>query len=471
MIRLLRHGFSFFSVKKMVPHDKIAGRLPKTKEAYKRSFRMAWPCVVEAILVSAIGAADTMMVGSLGAKAIAAVGLTNQPKFLLLAVIMSLNVGVTAVISRRKGEENVEGANHFLRQSILLSLTLSLLLSVTGWIFAREILLLAGAQADVIDDSVIYYKIIAFNIFFTGISLTINAAQRGVGNTKISMRTNVAANIVNVILNYFLIGGHWIFPRLEVRGAALATAIGGFVGMVLSIASLLYRTYFLDLRGKYSWKIDWKALRPFFAISGSAAVEQVFMRIGFFSYSVIVAKLGTLAFAVHQICMHVANFSFAFGDGIGIGSSSLIGQSLGAKRPDNAVIYGNVGQRMAFVVSTVLCVLFVISRRYIVMAFNREAHIVSEGAFIILIMAATTHLQTSQAVFLSCLRGAGDTKFVAMISLVSIAVIRPLSALVLCFGLKLGLAGAWYALFFDQAMRFYLSKRRFNGLGWTRLRL
>jgi len=384
---------------------------------------------------------------------------------------MSLNVGVTAVISRRKGEENGPGANQFLRQSILMSLTLSFLLSVAGFTFAREILTLAGAQADVIDDSVAYYQIIALNIFFTGVSLTINAAQRGVGNTRISMRTNVAANVVNVILNYFLIGGHWIFPRMEVRGAAWATAIGGFVGLVLSIQSLTVKNGFLTLKEKYAWKLNFKALKPFFAISGSAAVEQVFMRIGFFSYSVIVARLGTLAFAVHQICMHVANFSFAFGDGIGIGSSSLLGQSLGARRPDRAVIYGNVGQRMAFIVSTVLCVLFVIFRRPMVMAFNREAHIVAEGASIILIMAATTHFQTSQAVFLACLRGAGDTKFVAMISLVSVAVIRPLMALFLCFGLKLGLSGAWYALFFDQLMRFYLSKRRFNSLRWTKIKL
>ena len=470
-IGIIRKGVSFFSVKKMVPHDKIVGKLPKTKEVYKKSFQMAWPCVVEGVLVSTIGAADTMMVGGLGAKAIAAVGLTTQPKFLLLAVIMSLNVGVTAVISRRRGENNVVDANKFLRQSILMSLVLSFFLSIAGYFFAKEILILAGAQADVLHDSVAYYQIIAFNIFFTGVSLTINAAQRGVGNTKISMQTNVAANFVNLLGNYFLINGYWIFPRLEIRGAALATAIGGFVGMILSIASLIFRANFLDLKKRYSWKIEWKALRSFFAISGSAAVEQVFIRIGFFSYAVIVAKLGTLAFAVHQICMHVANFSFCFGDGIGIGSSSLLGQSLGAKRPDKAVIYGNAGQRMAFLISTLLFVLFFLLRRELVVAFTREEDIIIQGACIMVIMAFTTHFQTSQAVFLGCLRGAGDTKFVAIISLISIGLIRPIMALVLCFGFRLGLRGAWYALFLDQAMRYFLSKRRFNSQNWVQIKL
>ncbi|MDR3259998.1 MAG: MATE family efflux transporter [Fusobacteriaceae bacterium] len=471
MIKVFRKFIPYFSVQKMIPKNERIGTIPRTKDAYMRSIKMSWPCVVESVLVSLVGAVDTMMVGGLGANSIAAVGLTNQPKFLLLAIIISLNVGVTAVVARRKGEGNIVEANKFLRQSIMISFVLSSIISILGFIFAADILKLAGAEDIVIGDSVAYYQILMASIFFTGISLTINAAQRGVGNTKVSMRTNVAANVVNLIGNYFLINGIWIFPRLEVRGAAIATAIGSFVACILSILSLFYRTEFLDLKLKYSWKPNFKGLKQFFAISASAGIEQVFIRVGFFSYAIIIAKLGTLAFAVHQICMHVANFSFCFGEGIGIGSSALLGQSLGAKRPDKAVIYGNIGQRMAFIASTALFVLFIVFRRYIVMAFNTEEHIVASGSIIIVIMAFTTHMQTSQAVYLGCLRGAGDTKFVAIISLISIGFMRPVLALVLCFGLKFGLTGAWYALFADQLMRFVLSKKRFDGNKWAKIDL
>lgn len=461
----------FFSIDYMLKKDEILGSLPTTREVYKNSFNMSWPCAFEAVLVSLVGSIDIMMVGGLGAEAIAAVGLTNQPKFVLLAMIFSLNVGVTAIVARRKGAEDFKGANSCLKQSIILSFIISLIMAISGYIFANEIMLFAGAGEDVINDSVAYYKILMVSIVFTSLSLTINAAQRGVGNTKISMRTNVVANIVNLIFNYFLINGVWIFPRLEVRGAAIATTLGSIVGFLMSVFSVYYNTRILDLRGKGNWKFDKATMKVFLSISGSSVVEQVFMRIGFFSFAIIVAALGTIAFATHQICMNVINLSFCFGDGLSAAAASLVGQNLGAKRPDKAKIYGKTGQRMAFIVSTVLFFVFILARKQIIMLFNSEEHIVSLGGMIMIIIAFTTHAQTSQTVYNGCLRGAGDTKFVALISFISIALIRPGLAWILCFPVNLGLKGAWIALFADQTMRYILGKKRFDSGKWTKIKI
>ena len=461
----------FFSIDYMLKKDEILGSLPTTREVYKNSFNMSWPCAFEAVLVSLVGSIDIMMVGGLGAEAIAAVGLTNQPKFVLLAMIFSLNVGVTAIVARRKGAEDFKGANSCLKQSIILSFIISLIMAISGYIFANEIMLFAGAGEDVINDSVAYYKILMVSIVFTSLSLTINAAQKGVGNTKISMRTNVVANIVNLIFNYFLINGVWIFPRLEVRGAAIATTLGSIVGFLMSVFSVYYNTRILDLRGKGNWKFDKATMKAFLSISGSSVVEQVFMRIGFFSFAIIVAALGTIAFATHQICMNVINLSFCFGDGLSAAAASLVGQNLGAKRPDKAKIYGKTGQRMAFIISTVLFFVFILARKQIIMLFNSEEHIVSLGGMIMIIIAFTTHAQTSQTVYNGCLRGAGDTKFVALISFISIALIRPGLAWILCFPANLGLKGAWIALFADQTMRYILGKKRFDSGKWTKIKI
>lgn len=461
----------FFSIEYMLKKDEILGVLPSTRDVYKNAFNMSWPCALEAVLVSLVGSIDIMMVGGLGAEAIAAVGLTNQPKFVLLAMIFSLNVGVTAIVARRKGAEDFKGANSCLKQSIILSFIISLIMAIFGYFYANEIMLFAGAGEDVINDSVAYYKILMVSIVFTSLSLTINAAQRGVGNTKISMRTNIVANIVNLIFNYFLINGIWIFPRLEVRGAAIATTLGSIVGFLMSVFSVYYNTKILDLRGKGSWKFDKATMKAFFSISGSSVVEQVFMRIGFFSFAMIVAALGTISFATHQICMNVINLSFCFGDGLSTAAASLVGQNLGAKRPDKAKIYGKTGQRMAFIISTVLFFVFILARKQIIMLFNSEDHIVSLGGIIMIIIAFTTHAQTSQTVYNGCLRGAGDTKFVALISFISVALIRPGLAWVLCFPANLGLKGAWIALFADQTMRYILGKKRFDSGKWTKIKI
>lgn len=457
------------SVRYMLKPNQQVGEIPTSKEVYRNAFGMAWPSALESIFISLIGSIDTMMVGGLGSAAIAAVGITNQPKFILLAMIFSLNVGVTAIVARRKGQQDVEGANRCLRQCLIISLTLAIIMGTIGFIFARPILLFAGAQSDVIDLAAAYFQILMISIIFNAISLTINAAQRGAGNTKISMRTNLAANIVNVIFNYLLIHGIGFFPELGVRGAAIATTIGSMVGCGMSIVSLFHRTKFLDFRQKFSWKIDKKTIQSLISVSGSAMVEQVFMRIGFFSYAKIVASLGTTAFATHQICMNIINFSFAFGDGLSIASSSLVGQSLGEKRPDMAIIYGKTGQRMAFAISTFLFFIFILGRKFLMSLFTDDLQVISLGAIILIIVAFTTHVQTSQVVISGCLRGAGDTKFVALTSFISIAIIRPSLTWLLCFPFGMGLIGAWIGLLIDQALRLVMNFTRFSSGKWTKI--
>lgn len=460
-----------FTVEGMIRREHRTDKpLPTTKEVYKEQFRMSWPCAIESVLVSLIGSVDTMMVGTISPAAIAAVGITNQPKFILLAVIFSLNVAVTAIIARRKGQGDYDGANRCLRQCVLMSIMLSLFMSVVGIVFAKPILTFAGAGPDIIGEATAYFNIILLSLSVSSVTMTINAAQRGSGNTKISMKTNIAANIVNIILNFFLIGGVWIFPKLGVAGAAIATGIGNIVGLILAIKSLYKKGEFLDFTNhKIPWSFDKDTVKSVVNISASAAVEQVFMRVGFFAYAKIVAGLGTIAFATHQICMNIINLSFAFGDGLGVAASSLVGQSLGEKRPDKAIIYGKTGQRMSFIVSTALFLVFIFGSKILVGLFTTDQQVISLGEQILIVIACTTHFQTSAVVFSGCLRGAGDVKFVALSSFISIGILRPLASYILCFPLGLGLIGAWLGLFVDQLTRFLFSMIRFKSGKWTKI--
>ncbi len=460
---------NLFSVKNMLKPNQAQDDLPRSKDVYRTFFNVAWPSALETLLVGLIGSVDTMMVGSLGEGAIAAVGITNQPKFILLAMIFSLNVGITAVVARRKGAEDKAGANHTLRVGILLSGIVSFIMAFIGYVFASPILSFAGAHASYLADAIIYFRILMVSIFFSALNLTINAAQRGSGNTKIAMRTNIVSNIVNIIFNYFLINGIGFFPKLGVAGAAIATCLGAIAACTISFITLLRKDNFLSLRYKSSWRINRHILAPIYKVSGSAFVEQVFMRIGFFAYAIIVARLGTTPYATHLICMNILNLSFSFGDGFAIAASSLVGQSLGAKRPDMAIIYGKTGQRISFLVSSLLFVFFICSREVLVSLFSDESAIIALGSGIMIIIAFTTHAQTSQVVISGCLRGAGDTVFVAVTSLISVAIIRPLLTYLLCFPLGLGLYGAWLALTVDQLMRLVLNFIRFSSGKWTKI--
>lgn len=461
----------FFSCESMIRPEQRVGTLPDSRAVYRKAIDMAWPSTVESVLVGLVGMVDTMMVGSIGPDAIAAVGITTQPKFLFLALILSLNVGVTAIIARRKGENDRDAANSVLRQSVILCVIIAVISSLLGTIFARPIIRFAGAGDDILDQAVAYFQIIMGGMFFNCLLLTMNAAQRGAGNTRISMKTNLTANGVNIVLNYLLIGGNLGFPRLGVRGAAIATVVGFAVGFAMSLCSLLHHHQFLSFLHKGSWRFRKETLHGIWSVSASSLVEQLCMRFGFFSYAKIVASLGTIAFATHQICMNILSISFCFGDGLSIAASSLVGQQLGAKRPDMAIVYGKVSQRMAVVVSTVLMVLFFVLREPLMMAFTDDVSIIEAGKDILLIISLATYLQTSQVVLMACLRGAGDTFYTAIISLLSVALVRPGSAWLFCYPLNMGLIGAWVSLVVDQLMRLVGALVRYSGGKWTEHKL
>ena len=338
-----------------------------------------------------------------------------------------------------------------------------------GFVFAEPILRFSGATSDYIGLSVDYFRIVMVGTFFFCISLTITSAQRGAGNTKISMKTNITANIVNVILNYLLINGIWIFPRLEVRGAALATAIGNIVAMIIAIYSISHSKDFLRLSLKQDWRLDKKTVWSIVDISKTALVEQIFLRIGFLTYAKAVAGLGTIAFATHQVAINVMTISFAIGDGLSIANSSLVGQSLGARRPDMAILYGKVSQRIGVLISIVLGLLIAIFRSNIIQLFNRDPQIVELGSQILLVLAVIMLFQIAQVITIGSLRGAGDVRFVAMISLVSVTFMRPILTYLFAYTIGLGLIGAWISVLMDQVIRYLIGKWRFTQAKWTRI--
>ena len=460
-----------FSISSLLGGEPVRGELPPEKELYGTFLRLAWPSVIEAVLIGLVGVVDTLMVASLGDAAIAAVGITQQPKFVLMCFLFALNVGITAVVARRKGEENREGANHATRNGLLVGLVLVILLAFSGYRFAEPFLRLAGAKDDYIADAVVYFRIISISVIFQCLNGSINAAQKGSGNTRISMISNVAGNIVNIIFNYLLINGIGPFPRLEVRGAALATALGALVSFLVSLSRLFQKKNYISFFCKAPWRPDKKVLGPMVKVAGSALVEQLCMRAGFFIFNRIVADLNTLAYATHIACMNFLGLSFCCGDGFQVASTALAGQSLGAKRPDKAVIYCNIGQRVVFFVAVILSILMITLRRQIIGLYSSTPQVVEMGSRILLFIAVITYIQTAQVIFTGCLRGAGDTRFTAITAIVSVGLVRPIFGYLLTYPLGMGLYGAWIAIFLDQLCRLVMNYGRIHKRKWLEIKL
>lgn len=439
----------------------------------QKAFRVAWPAVLESFFVAFVGIVDSMMVSRLGAYAVAAVGLTTQPKFLGLALFIATNMAVSALVARRKGEGNREDANGVLVTAVCWVVLAAIAVSSICVLFASPIIRFSGSEADTHDSAVLYFRIIMGGMIFNVISLVINAALRGSGNTKIAMKTNVTSNVINIIFNYLLINGNFGFPALGIAGAAIATVLGTVVACMMSIRSLLKSDSFVSLQF-----ISQKKVRPkkkyaaaLFGIASNTFIEQVFIRIGFMMVSVMAAKLGTSAFAAHQVGMNIMSLSFSFGDGMQTAAVTLIGQSLGQKSPALAKKYGTICQRIGNAISVVLSVLYLLLGRWFFGLYFTEPELIALGAQIMKAMVFIVLMQIAQVIYMGCLRGAGDVRFTTIASTICITIIRPAASYLFAYALGFGIIGIWVGVICDQISRLVLTSWRFRSGKWTGIQI
>jgi len=450
----------------MVKAHMRRGDIPSSKEAYKNSLRIAIPAVIEMVSISLMDMIDTVMVGRVGSQAMTAVGITGQPRMLILSIFFALNIALTAIIARKKGADEMDAARSCLRHGLLINVILGLKFTFLAFIFARPLMALAGAQPDTIYQATSYFRITNLVLVFQIMTMTICVAQRAIGNTKVALKVNVAAKLVSVILNFLLIEGRFGFPRMEVEGVAWARTIAAVVAFTLALASILHRDSPLRISLKDNWRFEMPMLKSVGRLTANGMLEQVSLRFGFFAYARVIANLGTYAFASHIIAMQLMVLSFTFADGIGAATTSLVGQNLGRHRPDLSSMYGKIGMRLALIVAAVLSTLCILFRYQFAGLFTTDPEIVVTAGGLILILAYILPLQTSQLVMGGSLRGAGDTRFVALTMLIAVGIMRPLLGFIFVVPLGWGLTGAWVAMVFDQAARLIMLFTRFARGKW-----
>lgn len=445
-----------------------------SKNSVKNTLIIAWPAVVESFFMALTNLVDSFMVSTISSYAVAAVGITAQPKLLGLSLFFALGVSSSAIIARRFGEGKKDDANRTMFTSVSIAVLSSVIISACFVAFASQIMAFCGTTENTHQDAVDYFKIIMGGIFFNCIQITVNSCQRGAGNTKITMVTNVTSNLVNIFLNYLLIGGNLGFPKLGVRGAAIATVIGSAIGCLISILSLFKKDCFLNvvylIKRKLAPTVE--SLKLLIKFGYSVFIEQVLFRIGFSATAIMAANLGDDPMAAHQVAMNIITLSFAFGDGLQAAAVALIGRSLGEKNPSLAKEYGRTCQLLGAGISIVLAILFLLGGRWLMtMFFPTKAHIVDIGVELIKLIIFIVLFQIIQVVFMGCLRGAGDTLYTAIVSMISVVFIRTIVSYLFGYTFGLGITGVWLGILADQMTRCLCSAIRFIRGKWIHIKV
>ena len=388
-------------------------------------FLLAVPMILEMLMESVFTIVDIFFVAHLGADAIAVVGLTESMLAIVFALGIGLSVGATATVARRTGEGDHEGAARCAAHSIYLGIGVCLALSAIGIAFAPRFLQLLGAEPQVVEMGIPFTRIMLGGNFVIVFLFLLNAIFRGAGDASVAMRVLFWANLLNIFLSPCFIFGpeifavlkisppqwllnSWPFPKLGVTGAAVGTTIGRGVGVFLAASYLIKAGGRITIRREH-WRIDPQILRNLIQIVAPAVLQ---FTISTASWSVLVrviAGFGSEAIAGYVIGLRIIIFVLLPAIGLSNAASTLVGQNLGAGKPERAEasVWRAAGIN-AMMLGTMGLMMLLFSRG-IVGWFTNEPQVLNYGASALHIVAFGFVFYAFGLVLEAAFNGAGDT--------------------------------------------------------------
>lgn len=369
---------------------------------------LAIPMIMEMLMESLFAVVDVFWVSRLGADAVAAVGLTESLLAVVYAVGMGLAVAASATVARRIGEGRPEEAAAMAGQVIALGALLSLPISAAGALLAPRLLAAMGATERVIATGAPFAAIMLLGNATILLRFAINAVFRGAGNAALSMRVLWLSNALNMVLAPCFIFGLGPFPELGVVGAAVATTLGRGTGVALGFLLLVRGSGRVKLRARHLVP-DPRALATLLRLWASGALQAIIGTASWIGMVRIIAPFGSAALAGYTIGMRIITFAILPAFGLGNAAATMVGQNLGAGRPERAeaAVY-RAGLWNTALLGAVGAV-FLIAAGPIVGAFTGDAEVLGFGTQVLRVVACGFLFYGFGIVFTQAFNGAGDT--------------------------------------------------------------
>lgn len=443
----------------------------------KRSVMLlAMPVVARMFLQMLVGVADLAMVGRISPAAISAVGMGNQVFFLSVSILTAFTVGTTALVARMVGAGKIEQAKEYARQSLVLTFLAGVVLGLMIFFGAEHIIRFMLMASETPDPDIVrlgasYLRIVAIAEPLTFLMMNCNAILQGAGNMKTPLYIMAFANLFNLVFDYLLIFGIGFFPEWGVAGAAVATSASKNLAAIVGVLYLFSRYSPIRLRLTESFRLQKARVKEILDIGVASAVEQLVRSSGQLVFTMLVAGLGPIAIAANQIIMKGMSMSFMPGFGFGLAATTLVGQNLGAQQPVRAERSGYVACKMAAIFMSCVGLLFFFFSHQIAGFFTTDPIVQLAAGENLRIMAISQPFLAYVMVLAGALRGAGDTKWVMLVTLVGTWGSRVVMGWFLGIHLGLGLQGIWFAMVLDNLIRAFMLVTRFRSGLWKTIKV
>jgi putative MATE family efflux protein len=406
---------------------------------------LAVPMVMEMAMESIFVVADVFWVAHLGANAVATVGLTESMLTLVYSLAMGVSIGATALVARRIGEADSEGAAQAGVQSIALGVIVSLLIGVFGAWNASHLLRLMGASDEVVTTGSTYARVMFGGNATIILLFLINAVFRGAGDAAIAMRVLWLGNAINIVLGPCLIFGPGPFPALGVTGAAVATNIGRGTAVLVQLLTLTRWSTRVRVARRHLG-LEASAMGTVLRLSGSGTVQILIATASYVALVRILSRFGSAALAGYTIGIRLIVFALLPSFGISNAAATMVGQNLGARKPDRAekAVWTAAFYNLIFL--GVVGIVFFAGADLIVSLFTSDSTIASYAVSCLRIVSLGFVFYAYGMVITQSFNGAGDTWTPTMINLLVFWAIELPLAWMLSHGGGLGARGVFVAL-------------------------
>lgn len=447
-----------------------------------RVAHIAWPTILENIMVMLVSFVDTAMVGQLGEDATAAVAVNASPGWLLNGACAAIQVGATVLVAQAVGAGDREGANRVARQALTLGALLGATFMVLMQAIGGVLPVLLRAEAHIVPVASQYIRIVSLGYIPHFMGLVLSGVLRGAGDTRTPMKANLMANVINVVGNFFLIYS----PRtvsvfglnvpiwgagLGVIGAAIPTAIATATAGMLMLLRLKRGCGDIRFERGQSYRPRWSVAKHMLRIGMPAALERVCVNTGHMVFQTMVAGLGTASLAAHHLATTAESLSYMPAYGFSVSATTLVGQAVGAGDLRSARKYGYLTILIGLIGMTLTGLVLFFFPEWLLGIFTGAQDVIALGAPALKVEALAQPFFALSIVASGALSGAGDTRTPMIIGLSCMWGVR-LSVAALCiYGLGMGLTGAWVGMATDLTVRGILTSLRFKSSRWEKVAL
>ncbi|MFM9904445.1 MAG: MATE family efflux transporter [Pyrinomonadaceae bacterium] len=408
-------------------------------------FILSVPMIIEMFAESLFAVVDIFFVAHLGANAVAAVGITESLMYLIYSVAIGLSIGAAATVARRIGEKNPDGAAHAATHSLYLGIIISVVLGITGVIFAPDFLRLMGADEAVIAEGSNFTRIMLGGNVVVVFLFLLNAIFRGAGDAAIAMRVLWLANGLNMILAPCFIFGVWFFPQLGVTGAAVGTTIGRGCGVLFAAYYLLFGGKRFTIRNHH-WRIDPSQMWKLIKVSAPGILQFFIQMASWIGLVRVITLFGTQAVAGYQIGIRVVIFALLPSIGLSNAAATLVGQNLGAGNPARAEKAVWKAAFYNMFVQTTIGIIFVVFAQQIAGIFTSEPEVLSYATQALTIIAYGFFFYAIGMVLETAFNGAGDTWTPTLMNLFVFWLFEIPLAYILAYHFGMGPQGVFWAI-------------------------